>query len=192
MKPFSNMTKNSRQKRQYLKYKKSFQHEIKSIFSSFLKGIQLSKIVSRELTFKHETPSPYIQVPESRYKSVFNKLKYLIRNYKCCLTNNKTKNILKNNWKSSNFYVLSKVLKSKKIIDEIDKYNNICVNIEPSKCSEGRIIAGCPNSSPQSITGFLAKSLTTIVLYLKIYLREDQDFLRKSLYNINYPCVLIS
>ena len=192
MKPFSSMTKNSRQKRQYLKYKKSFQHEIKSIFSSFLKGIQLSKIVSRELTFKHETPSPYIQVPESRYKSVFNKLKYLIRNYKCCLTNNKTKNILKDNWKSSNFCVLSKVLKSKKIIDEIDKNNNICVNIEPPKCSEGKIIAGCPNSSPQSITGPLAKSLTTIVSCLKIYLREDQDFIRKSLYHINYPCVLVS
>ena len=38
---------------------------------------------------------------------------------------------LNSNWTSSNFYVLPKVHKSKKIVEEINKSDNICVNMQP-------------------------------------------------------------
>ena len=46
IKPFSYMAKKLGQKLKYLENGKSFWGEIKSIFSSFLKGFQLSKIAS--------------------------------------------------------------------------------------------------------------------------------------------------
>ena len=46
IKPFSYMTKNSEQMCKYLKSEKSFQDEIKSIFLSFGKAIQLTEMVS--------------------------------------------------------------------------------------------------------------------------------------------------
>ena len=56
--------------------------------------------------------------------------------------------ILKKDWKSSNFYVFPKLYKSKKIMDEINKSNDICVNMEPTKHLEGKPI----NSDPISPT----------------------------------------
>ena len=40
------------------------------------------------------------------------------------------RHILNSNWTSSNFYVLPKVHKSK-IVEEINKSDNICVNMQP-------------------------------------------------------------
>ena len=45
MKPFFYMTKTSRHKLEYLENEKSFCCEIKSNFSTFLKGFQLPKLV---------------------------------------------------------------------------------------------------------------------------------------------------
>ena len=97
---------------------------------------------SGPLSLKHHlNTNRYQKVDTNGDKNVSNKFKSLIKNHKSCLTESDTKNILKNNWKSSSFYVLPKVLKSKKIIDEINKYNDICVNMEPRKFLEGRLTA---------------------------------------------------
>ena len=46
IKPFSHMAKMIGENFNYLKNEKGFNHEIKSIFLSFLKGLQLSEVVS--------------------------------------------------------------------------------------------------------------------------------------------------
>lgn len=61
--------------------------------------------------------------------------------------------ILKKDWKSSNFYVFPKVYKSKKIIGQINKTNDICINMEPPKHLEEKTITGVPNSPTQGISG---------------------------------------
>ena len=53
-------------------------------------------------------------------------------------------------------------------------------------------IVGGPNSPTQTIRGLLEKILTSIVLYLKLYIRDDWDFLRKLPSHADYPCVLAS
>ena len=77
--------------------------------------------------------------------------------------------ILNSNWKSSNFYILPKVHKSKKIIEEISKSNNICANMQPPDDLKGIPIVGGPNSPTQGISGLLEKILTPIVSSLKTY-----------------------
>ena len=73
------------------------------------------------------------------------------------------KYILNRNWMSSNFYILPKVHKSKKIIEEINKSHNICLNMQPPEDLEGRSVIGGPNSPTQGINGLLEKILTPIV-----------------------------
>ena len=73
------------------------------------------------------------------------------------------KYILNGNWKSSNFYVLTKVHKSKKIIEEINETNNICLNMQPPEDLKKKSIIGGPNSPPQGISSLLEKISTAIV-----------------------------
>ena len=53
-------------------------------------------------------------------------------------------------------------------------------------------IVGSANSPTQAIGGLLEKILTPIVLYLKLYIKDDQDFLRKLPSHFDYLCVLAS
>ena len=65
------------------------------------------------------------------------------------------KYILNSNKKSSNFYVLPKVHKSKKIIEEINESSNICLNMQAPEDLKGRPIVGGLNSPIQGISGLL-------------------------------------
>ena len=120
----------------------------------------------------------------------FNNLKLLIKKHESCLTKNELKYILNSNWKSSNFYVLPKVRKSKKIIEEINEINNICLNMQPPEDLTGRPIVDEPNPPSQGISGLLEKILTPIVSCLKTYIKDDWDFIRKLPSHVDYPCVL--
>ena len=55
-------------------------------------------------------------------------VKFLIQKHGPYSTKNEIKYILNSNWESENFYVLPKVHKTMKIIEEINENNNICVN----------------------------------------------------------------
>ena len=83
------------------------------------------------------------------------------------------KYILSSNWKSSNFYVLPKVHKSKKIMEEINESINICLNMQPQDYLKGRPIVSGPNSPTQGISGLSEKILTPIVSCLKTYIKDD-------------------
>ena len=89
------------------------------------------------------------------------------------------KYILNSNWKSSNFYVLPKIHKSKKIIEEINVNQSICLNMQPPEDLKRRPTVGGPNSPTQGISGLLEKILTPIVSCLKTYVKDDWDFIRK-------------
>ena len=75
----------------------------------------------------HLNTSTYQKVDSNSDKKVFNNLKFVIKKHESCLTKNELTYILNSNWKSSNFYVLPKIHKSKKIIEEINESNNIFV-----------------------------------------------------------------
>ena len=102
------------------------------------------------------------------------------------------KYILNSNWKSSKFYALPKIHKSKKIIEEINESHNICLNMRPPEDLKGRPIVGGPNSPTQGISGLLQKLLTLIVSCLKTYVKDDWDFIRKLPSHVDSSCVLPS
>ena len=101
------------------------------------------------------------------------------------------KYIFNGNWKSLDFYVLPKVHKSKKIIEEINESNNSCVNMQPPEDLKGRLIVCGPTSPTEGISGLLEKILTPNVSCLKTYIK-DWDFIRKLPSYVDYPCVLAS
>ena len=102
------------------------------------------------------------------------------------------KYILNSNWKSSNFYVLPKIHKSKKIIEEINENHSICLNMQPPEDFKGRPIVVGPNSPTRGISGLLEKILTPIVSCLKTYVKDDWDFIRKLPSHVITLCVLAS
>ena len=110
------------------------------------------------LVMKHHlNTGTYQKVDSNSDKRVFNNRKLLIKKHQSCLTKNKLKYILNSNWKSSNFYVLPKVHKPKKIIEEINESNDICLNMQPPEDLKGRPIVGGVNSPTQGISGLLEK-----------------------------------
>ena len=109
-----------------------------------------------------------------------------------CLTKNGLKYILNSNWKSSNFYILPKIHKPKKIIEKINESNNICLNMQLPEDLKGTPIVGGPNSPTQDISGLLEKILTPTVSCLKTSIKDDWDFIRKLSSNVDYPYVFAS
>ena len=127
------------------------------------------------LVMKHHfNTSTYQKADSNSDKLVFNNLKPVIEKLESFLTKNELRYILNSNWKSSIFYVLSKVHKSNKIIEEINERNNICLNMQPTEDLKG-------------ISGLLEKILTPIVSCFKRYTKDDWDFIRKLPTHVDYP-----
>ena len=141
---------------------------------------------------QHLSTSTYQKIDSNSDKGVFNNLKILIKKHESCLTKNEMKYVLNSNWKSSNFYVLPKIHKSRKIIEEINENHSICLNMQPPEDLKGRPIVGGPNSPTQGISVLLEKILTPIASCLKTYVKDDWDFIRKLPSHVDYPCVLAS
>ena len=103
------------------------------------------------------------------------------------------KYISNSNWKSSKFYVLPKVHNFKKIIEETNESNNICVNMEQQEdFKKDLMYLGLPNSPTQGISGHLEKLLTHAASCLKTYINNNWSFIRKLQSNIDFPSLLAS
>ena len=55
-------------------------------------------------------------------------------------------------WKSSNLYVIPKINKCKEILEEIEKSNEICIQMEPPISLKGHPIIAGPNGRTQKLT----------------------------------------
>ena len=67
------------------------------------------------------------------------------------------KYILNSGWNSSKFYILPQAHKSKKIIEEVNKSNNISLNMQPPEDLKGRPIVGSPDSPTKASVVFWRK-----------------------------------
>ena len=94
--------------------------------------------------------------------------------------------------KSSNFSILPKVHKFKKIIEKINAGDNIGLTIQSPQYLKGRSIVGGPNSSTQGIMSYLEKLLTVIDPFFKTNIINDWNFNRKLPSYVRHSCVLAS
>ena len=72
------------------------------------------------------------------------------------------------------------------------KANYTFLNVQPPEDLTGIPAMGGPNSPTQDISVILEKTLISIVSRLKTYIKDDQDFIRKLLSHVEYPCVFAS
>ena len=109
-----------------------------------------------------------------------------------CLTKKEYQFITDFDWKSSNIYVQPKIHKSKEIIEKVKNHNNIYLEMTPPADLKGRPIIAGPNSPTQHLSKLLEKILSPLVPFMKSYIKDDWDFLRKLPREINYDCTLYS
>ena len=112
-------------------------------------------------------------------KKVMTSLKKHVSTYKTELTSKEIDYLTKFNSKSSNFYGLPKIHKSKIIAEEIKKQNSEIINIlEPSDLKVRPIIAGpeCPTKRLSNLIDIILKPM---VQKIKSYIKDDIDFLSK-------------
>ena len=106
-------------------------------------------------------------------------LKKLVNEHEDSLTKKEQDFMINFDWKTSNFYVLPKIHKSKDIIDQISSSERDFIEISPSEDLKGRPIIAGPVSPTQRLSKFLDTLLKPIVTTLKTYIKDDWDFIRK-------------
>ena len=108
-----------------------------------------------------------------------NELKVHIENYKSQLTMDEIKYLTEFQHKTSNFYGLPKVHKSKIIANAIKEQNSEEVILpEPSDLKVRPIIAG-PECPTKRLSNFIDIILKPMVQKVKSYIKDDLDFLNK-------------
>ena len=139
----------------------------------------------------HLNTDNYEQVPQNIYNKVILKLCELTKKHKACLNDQEIKYINnKNEWKSSNIYVSPKIHKNETIISQIELNNTEYIHMAVPPDLKGRPIIAGPACPTQRLSEALEKILSPIVIYIKSFIKDDWDFLRKLPRNVEFDCDL--
>ena len=127
----------------------------------------------------HLDSHTFVKIDSNSDKKVFSKLNRLTDRNAKCLTKREYKYLTHYHWKPSNFYVMPKINKCQEIQVEIEKLDEIYIQMEPPNSLKGYPLIAGPNSSTQRLSSLLEKILTPLVTKLKSYIKDDLDFLNK-------------
>ncbi|CAC5382643.1 unnamed protein product [Mytilus coruscus] len=112
-----------------------------------------------------------------RDKSTMSKIRKLIKEYSNNLTNNEVDSLKNVEVKTSNFYGLPKIHKSKEIQDHIENRDSMYIKINrPTDLKLKPIIAG-PSCSTQRLSNLLDILLKPLCIKVPSFVRDDIDFL---------------
>ena len=140
----------------------------------------------------HLNSDAYEKIPIDEDKVVVQNLRKLVDRHKDSLTDKEQQFITDFDWKTSNFYVLPKIHKSKEIIGKISSSNQEFVEMSPPTDLKGRPIVAGPVSPTQRLSEFIDTLIKPIVSHLNTYIKDDWDFLRKIPYEFSNPVSLYS
>ena len=127
----------------------------------------------------HLLTSTYEKAPNDANKTVFKGLEKLCSKYYDGPTKKESEVILKEDWTESNFYALPKIHKCKEILDFISHNKEEFISIPYPDSLKGRPINGDVNSVTHGLSKLIEKILKPLVMYLKTYIKDEYDFLRK-------------
>ena len=96
------------------------------------------------------------------------------------------------NWKSSNIYVTPKVHKNKQIIKMCKKSNSEYVHMSVPSDLKGRPIIAGPEAPTQLLSELLEKLLSSLVVFLKSFVKDDWDFIGYLPHSVDFDCELYS
>ena len=117
-------------------------------------------------------------------------LRGLIEKHKHCLTSKERDFICNFEWKTSEFYVLPKIHKSKSIISAINTQDSVLINLQDPQDLKGRPIVACCSSPIKNLGKLIEKILKPLVKTQNTFVLDDWDFLRKLPRKLNYNCDL--
>ena len=129
------------------------------------------------------TPS-YEEVDTGSDAAVFKNLSKLCEKHQNCLTASEKKTIMKEDWRTSKFYVLPKINKSKAIINTNQFATDEYVQMKMPDDLTSRPIVSGPKSVTKGLSKLLEKILTPLTFHLKTFIKNEMDFLRKFPRNI--------
>ena len=137
-------------------------------------------------------PETYSEIPNNMDKKTMSKINSLVTTNKSNLTKKEIDYLTNFEYKTSQFYGLPKIHKSKLIQKAIEEQNSSCVNIQdPEDLKFRPIVAGpiCPTSRLSNLLDIL---LRPFIKYVKSYVRDDLDFLNHLPENIGDEMCLIT
>ena len=111
----------------------------------------------------HLNGKDYKETAINQDELVMKNIKTFVKKYKDILTSKEQDFIRNFTWKSSNFYVLPKIHKSKEIINTITKSNDEYIEMSPPHNLKGRPIIVGPVSPTQRLSEFLDTLLKPFV-----------------------------
>ena len=140
----------------------------------------------------HLMTDTYVEANKDCDLKVMKDIKCLLGKHRSCLTDKEFKYVTDFTWKSSNFYVLPKIHKSKEIIEGLRKASKTYVRLPVPSDLKGRPVIAGPVAPTQHLSELLEKILAPLVPQLKSYIKDDWDFLRKFPRQLEPDCNLYS
>lgn len=128
----------------------------------------------------HLQTESYDKVDTDRDEAVAAQLNDLLTRHATCLTKKEAEYVNMDEWKTSEFYVLPKVHKSKSIIEQVTKCTEDVVTgiIDPPDLKGRPIVAGCTTPT-RGLSELISKILKPIVESQNSYVKDDWDVLKK-------------
>ncbi len=136
--------------------------------------------------------SQYKDVEENRDKKVSEKISQFAEKYKDHLDKSEYKYLVNHPWRSSNFYGLPKVHKSKQISEAVETSNKSYIHLEHPQDLTFRPIVGGPECPTQRLSNLLDKILKPLCKNVKSNIRDTFDFLNKLKREVPEECVILT
>lgn len=140
----------------------------------------------------HLNSDNYIKIDSKCDTKLYGNMKKFIKNHSGCFTSREFSYLNNFDWKSSNFYVLPKIHKSKIIHDLVEKSDSDIINVIDPPDLKGRPIVAGPMSPTHRLCLLLDRILKPLLCHIKSYIKDDLDFIRKLPVSYDYECTLYS
>ena len=128
----------------------------------------------------HLYTDSYEEVNQDSDDGVITQLNDLVSKHSSCMTEKEIEYVKNPEWRTSEFYVLPKVHKSKSIIEAVRNTNGDVVDelSDPPDLKGRPIVAGC-STPTRGLSELISKILKPIVESQDSYVKDDWDVLRK-------------
>ncbi len=134
----------------------------------------------------------YQDVDSNEDKKVSDKISRFIDKYKHELKTQEIKYLTKHDWRTSNFYGLPKIHKSKEIKTEVEKVNSTYIHLEHPTDLTFRPIVGGPECPTQRLSNLLDIILKPLCQKVTSNVKDTMDFLNKLEKDVPSECIIIT
>ena len=132
----------------------------------------------------HLNTSSYEEVNVNSDHTVYTEMTKLLNKFDHCTTKNEKKAILRDDWRTSRFYILPKINKSTTVLETINNTPDRYIEMPmPDNLTSRPIVSG-PNAVTKGLSQLLEKILTPITFQLRTFIKNEYDFLGKFPRNI--------